>query len=205
MAERCDFGDELLHDLKTKLRVLHLTSAKAQRDFDLHVLAQEINGMTNLDAKIVRVNPRAQLHFLYGGSVLMLLGLLILLGLFVAELSEVHDATYGRNGRRGDFHKVNPVLAREIQRIVQGHYPELLAVDADYTDFTGTDFTVDPNKRRRRGITWGERATQGTLVGCDIIIVSSFKLAGFTGQTIDCLFTIRSGRRKPKVDSQFPL
>ena len=59
MAERLDRGDEFLDDLEADLGVRHFAAAKFQRDFHLHVFAQEIDRVLHLDAEVVRVNARA--------------------------------------------------------------------------------------------------------------------------------------------------
>jgi len=59
MAVSCDVGEEFVDDGKSDLGVRHFPSAKFQRDLDLHVLAEKINRVGELDAEIVRVNARA--------------------------------------------------------------------------------------------------------------------------------------------------
>ena len=54
-----DQFDELVDDLKTDFGMGHFPAAKFQRDFDLHVLAEKINGMRDFDPQIMRINPRA--------------------------------------------------------------------------------------------------------------------------------------------------
>ena len=55
---------------------------------------------------------RAELHFLDLVGVLMLLGFLVLLGLFVAELAEIHDAADRRRRRSGAISTRSTPLAR---------------------------------------------------------------------------------------------
>ena len=73
MAEGRDVGDEFVDDLEADFGVRHFAAAKLERDLHLHVFAQKIDGVLQLDAEVVRVNARAQLHFLDGGGVLVLL------------------------------------------------------------------------------------------------------------------------------------
>ncbi len=155
MSKRGNFGDELLNHLEADLGVRHLTTAEFQGDFDLHIFAQEINGMPNLDAQIVRIDFGAQLDFLHLGGVLMLLGFLVALGLFVAELAEIHNPANRRRGVGSDFHQVHPMGAGQIQCVAQRQNPKLfLAILPNNPDFTGTDFPIDPEKRTgRRGVT----------------------------------------------------
>ena len=103
MAVGRQFGEKFTDDLESEFRVRHFASAEFQRDFHLHVLAQKINRMADLDAEVVRVNARAELNFLDGRGVLMLFRFLVLLGLFVTELAEVHDPAHRRSRRWGKF------------------------------------------------------------------------------------------------------
>ena len=85
---------------------------------------------------------------------------------WVAVFAEVHDAADGRHGVGRDFHEVHALVARQIDRVGEGHDSELLALVADDADFAGTDFPVDLYERGGRGgITRRERAAQDTLVG----------------------------------------
>jgi len=114
---------------------------------------------------------------------LMLLGFLFLLGDFVAVFAEIHEPADGRHGGRGDFDEIHAVLAREIHRIGQRQDAKLVAVHSDDADFAGADFAVDPDERSRRGITWGERAAQDTLVGCNMTLIFSIKQIATTGNS----------------------
>ena len=87
--------------LKAEFRVGHFAAAEFQDHLDLHVLAQEIDGVAQLDAEIMRVNLRAELDFLDLVGVLVLAGFLVLLGLFVAELAEIHQPADRRRRRWG--------------------------------------------------------------------------------------------------------
>src|ERR1700722_11319272 len=99
----------------------------------------------------------------------MLLRLLVLLGLFIAELAEIHQPANRRRGARRDFHEVHAISAGLVERIAQGDDAELLAVHSDDSNFAGTDFPVYPDKRSgRRRSAWRERAAQDTLVGLNL-------------------------------------
>jgi hypothetical protein len=144
MAEWRDVLEEFLDDLETKLRVLHFAAAEFQRHFDLHVFAEEIDRVRRLYAEIVRIDSRAELHFLDGARVLMLLGFFFLLGLFVTVFAVIDNAANGRRGGRGNFHQVDPGSARLVQGVAKGDNPELFVIYANDPDFAGTDFPVDP-------------------------------------------------------------
>jgi hypothetical protein len=94
--------------------------------------------------EIVRVNLGAELDLLDLVCVLMFSGLLLLFGLLIAKLAEIHQTTDGGNGRGCNFDKVNAFGTREIDGVGQGNNAELLAVGPDDADFTGTNFPVYP-------------------------------------------------------------
>ena len=73
MAVSRNVGEKFIDDLKPEFRVRHFTPAEFQGDFHFHVLAQKINRVHDLDAEIVRVNPRAELNFFDGRGVLVFL------------------------------------------------------------------------------------------------------------------------------------
>jgi hypothetical protein len=58
--------------------------------------------------------------------VLVLLGILFLLGHFVTVFAEIHEPADRRRGGGGDLDEVNPVLPREIDRVVQRMTPSCL-------------------------------------------------------------------------------
>jgi hypothetical protein len=101
----------------------------------------------------------------------MLLGFLVLLGLFVTELAEVHEPAHGWGGGRRDLNQINPVGPGGCEGIPQGQHAELLAINSDEPYFAGTNLPVDSKEscgRRRR--TWSKRATQDTLVGLSLFM-----------------------------------
>src|SRR5271157_1189620 len=109
---------------------------------------------------------------------LVLLGVLVLLGLFVTVFAKIHDPAYGGCGAGRDFNEVNPVLPGQVERVGQRHDAELFAVKSNDPHFAGADFAVDPDKRSRREIAWSKRAAQDTLVGCGITVVFRIKQTG---------------------------
>ena len=166
MPERRDFRDEFVDDLKPDFGMGHFTAAKLEGDLDLHVLAEEIHGMHDLDAEIVRIDARAQLDLLDGGGVLVLAGFLLLLGQLIAELADFDDAADRRDGVGGNLDEIHAVLAGQVQRLIEGKNAELLALRPDDAHFAGADFAVDAHLRRVGGVALGrKRAAQATLSG----------------------------------------
>jgi hypothetical protein len=166
MAVGGDFLGEFFDLLKSKFLVRHFAPAKTQRDFHLHVFAQEVDGVAQLHSEIVRVDLRAELDLFDLVGVLMFPGFLVLLGLLVTVFAEIHQAANRRDGGGGDFNQVHPVRPGHVDGVRQRDDTELLAVGADDANFAGADFPVYPDSgtRRERG-TRGERAAQDTPGG----------------------------------------
>ena len=124
----------------------------------------KINRVLELDAEIVRVNTRTQLHFLHGRGVLVLARFLFLFGKFVAVFANLDEAADRRHGVRGNFHQVHAVLAREREGVVQRKHAELLVVVADDADIAGADFPVHAQMRSGGRVALGlKRAAQAAL------------------------------------------
>jgi hypothetical protein len=130
--------------------VSHFATAEFESDLHLHVLAEKLHGMADLDPEVMRINLRTKLDFLDLGGVLVLLGFLVALGLFVAVFAEIDHPANRRNGCGSDLDQVNAVAAGQVQRFTQTHDAELLAVETDYPDFAGTDFPINPDERTGR-------------------------------------------------------
>jgi hypothetical protein len=144
MSPGRDLAGKLCNLLEAYFGMSHLAAPEAERDFDLHFFAEEIDGMTELHAHVVRINFCAELDFLNLVGVLMFLRVFFAFGLFVAILPEIDEAANGGRGVGRDFHQVDPVRPREGQGILQGHHSDLLCVDADDAHFPGTNATIDP-------------------------------------------------------------
>jgi hypothetical protein len=157
--------NELLHLLKTEFLVRHFAPAKLQSDFHLHVFAQEIDGMAQLHAKIMRIDLRTELHLFDLIRVLMLLRFLVLLRLLVAKFAVIDDAANRRRGVGSDLHQINSEGLRLANRVSQLQDSELLAVGAYDTHFAGTDFPVNSNLwSTGPGGTRRKRAAQDALL-----------------------------------------
>ena len=166
MAIGSELLEKLSDHLKPKFRMGHFAATKLQVYFHLHILAKELDGMLHFHAQIMRIDFRAELDLFDFVGVLMFFGFFFALGLFVAEFAEIYDAADWRYCIGSDFDQVHATGAGHIQRFAKGHYSELFAIAANYPDFAGTDFPINPDERtggRRR--TWRKRATQDTLAG----------------------------------------
>jgi hypothetical protein len=71
-------------------------------------------------------------------------------GKFVTVLAVIDQPT-DRGDRVGrDLDQVDLVGSSEVDGLAEWEHAQLLAVDADHTDFTGANFPVDPNERAGR-------------------------------------------------------
>src|SRR5450756_1466593 len=178
---RLDVRDELLDDFKTDLGVRHFPAAEYKRDLHLHVFAKKINGVLELDAQIMRVDARAELHFLDGRSVLVLFGFLFALGELIAELAKVHQLAHRRDGVGRNFNQVHAVLTGQVQRLGQLDDSQLFLIRADDPDLTGANLAIDPDERRGGIITTrSERATQATLSCWSLTVIYCIKILVLT-------------------------
>src|SRR5206468_2310565 len=64
--------------------------------------------------------------------------------LLVLILAVVHDAADGRDGRRRDFHQVEPLLLGDGERLRRRHDAELLPGIVDDANLANTDAFVHP-------------------------------------------------------------
>lgn len=155
--------NEFGHDLLAQLLVAHFPAAKPQGELNLDVVAEEVHGLVQLDAKIVGVNDRPELDFLHPVRVLVFPGLFFLLGLLVLVLAEVHNAADRRIGVGRHLDQVHAQVAGPQNGLGQRQDAQLFALGVNDADLAGADFAVDAN--RGTGRTAGrERAAQNALL-----------------------------------------
>src|SRR2546427_194711 len=121
----------LLQHLPAELGVGHLAALEAHRHLRLVALVEEAAHVLHLEVEVVPLRLGAHLHFLDLDRRLLLARFLEAPGLRVLVLAEVHDPADGRLGLRRHFDQVELALARRLQRLLDRHDPELLAVGAD--------------------------------------------------------------------------
>ena len=141
-----DIHDEAVDDLVAKITVSHLTSAEAERCFDLVSLGEEAHGLVLLRLVVVLVYGDGEFDLFDDDDLLLLARSAIALVLFVEILSIVLNAADGRHGIRGDLNQVKGTFARNLQRLEWLHDAELLAVLVDHADFAGADLFVGADK-----------------------------------------------------------
>jgi hypothetical protein len=96
------------------------------------------------------IDTRRQLNLFHQIDGLMLLAVAFLLGQFVFELSVVNDAAHRRNGGRGNLDQVDSTLSGQVNGGSQIHDPDLLSINANDTNLTGSNLSVDPVLRLTR-------------------------------------------------------
>jgi len=160
------FPGEFLDLLKAKFLVRHLTSPEAEGDLHLHFLAEEVDGVTELHAKVMRIDLRAELDFFDLVRMLMLAGLFILLGLLVAEFAKINQTADRWDGSSSDLNEINTFGSGEVDGIGERDDSKLLAVGSDDAHFAGANLSINPDcgTRRERG-TGRERTAQDTPNG----------------------------------------
>ena len=63
--------------------------------------------------------------------------------LFIAVLTEIHDAANRRFGLRGNLHEVEMLFLCHAQGIAGSHDAELFAFGAGHAHFTNANFLID--------------------------------------------------------------
>jgi hypothetical protein len=146
-----EFADEFFERLEAELLVGHFASPEAEGSFDFHFLAEEIDGMAKFNFEVVGIDGGGELDFLHAVGVLMFFGLLLSFGDFVAVLAEIDQTADGRGGVGGNLDQVDLMGPCEVDGFAERQHADLLAIDADHPDLTGTNFPVDPGERAARG------------------------------------------------------
>src|SRR5690349_8674476 len=136
--------DQPLQDAPPDLRMRHLPAAEENRRLHLVPFSQEALDVLLLELIVVLVDLRAEFDFLHLDDLLVLLGRPRALLLLVLVPPEIHDAAHRRVGGRRNLDEVEPLLARDRERLRGRHDPELRAVLVDHADLTDPDAFVDP-------------------------------------------------------------
>ena len=139
--------DELQHvveDLRSELRVGHLSSPELHRHLDLVPFVEELVDLAHLRVEVTTPDLRLELDLLDGDVHRLPAGFLGLLGFLVAELPVVHDPAHRRVGHRRDLDEVEIEFFGHAQSVGNRLDPELIAVRTDEADLTGADAVVDP-------------------------------------------------------------
>lgn len=172
-----DIIDKFFHHLIADIVVGIFTSPKSECDFDLHVMAKEVDGMIQFHLKIVGINAGAQLHFLYFINMLVLFAFLILFGLLVTVTTIVDQATDGWVCVGSNLHQIHAAQSGCFQCLLYRQYAKLSPVRIDNSDLACPNTIVDSDKILRGPLPVEViRATQDALKGwmLNMLIKSDF-------------------------------
>ena len=118
--------------------------------------------MVFLELVIVLVHVDAELHFLDGDDLLVLLGGAFLLFLFVEVLAEIHDAAHRRLRRRRYLYQVKVLFPGHLERFEGLQDADLLAFIVDHAHFAGTNTIIRTDKSLVDTQPPGEKSTAET-------------------------------------------
>ena len=102
--------------------------------------------MVLLGVVIVIVHVDAELHFLDGNRLLVLLSFALALFLLVEILPVIHDAAYRRVRSGRDLNQVQVLFAGFLERLEGRHDSNLLAFIINHADFACPDALVCADK-----------------------------------------------------------
>lgn len=138
---------KLFHDFKTNFFVSIFPASETERHFDLHVLAEKVDGVILLRLQVVRINFDAELNFFGFVGVLVFFVFLLFLRLLVLIFAEVYQAADRRAGVFGNFDKVDLAGASHANGLVSAEDSELLAGGINHSNFPSTNPFINANSR----------------------------------------------------------
>src|SRR5690606_36238461 len=138
-------ADEPFQDPQPDFRMGVLAAPEEDRRLDLVAFRQEALDVLLLELVVVLVDLRPELDLLDRDRLLMLPRRSRPLLLLILVIAEIHDSAYRRLGGRGDFHQIQSLAPRQLQRLRRRHDAELGSGFVDYAHFTHTDPLVGPD------------------------------------------------------------
>ena len=120
-----------------------LTATEHDGHFDLVPFLYETKCVLQLDVKIVLFNVGAKLNFFDVNNLLLLLRFLFPLLLFIAVLTEVHDAAHRRLCLRRNLDEVKMLFFGHTQCVTSCHDAQLFSFGAGHAHFTDANFLID--------------------------------------------------------------
>ena len=121
----------------------HFTALEAHYDANLVALLQKSLRAACLGLEVVRVDTAGKLNLLELNDLLLLASFLRLLLSVEAELSIVHNTTYGGNGVRSHQNKVEALFVSETQCGIAGHNAKLLICGSDEANLFHLNVFID--------------------------------------------------------------
>ncbi len=128
-------GKPLFH-LEAQVGMGHLAPAEPDGYLELVAGLYKLGRLADLGVEVVRVDVQRKPDLLDVDDLLILLGFLVFLLLFKAELAVVHQLAHRRGRLRCDLDQVQLLLLRHAQRVAGGHDAQLAAVSADQSDLS---------------------------------------------------------------------
>ena len=134
--------EKLLQDVATNGHMAHLAPAELHDHSDLVARGKELLSLVHLGLVIMRVDAAGELDLLKLYRLLLLLGFLLSLLLFKAELAVVHDLAHGGRGLGGDHDQIQFFLVRDLESLLGAHDPQGFSVGSDDPDLLQIDVLV---------------------------------------------------------------
>ena len=137
-----DFVQQAFEDLASQIGMGHFAAAEEDGGLYFVALFEEAEYVVLFELVIVLVHVDAELYFLDGDHLLVLLGRALLLFLLVQVFAVILDAADGRIRCGRDLYQVVTTLAGDLEGFKGLHYTKLSAVFVDYTDFAGANSLI---------------------------------------------------------------
>src|SRR5271169_2233452 len=141
-----DVLDQPFEDLPSQVGVRHFPAAEEYGGLHLVAVFQEAQHVVLFELIIVLVHVDAELHFLDGDDLLMLLGRAFLFFLFVDVLAEIHDSAHRRLRRRRYLYQVKVLFPGQLERFEGLQDADLLAFVVDHAHFARTNTVICTDK-----------------------------------------------------------
>src|SRR3954451_17426294 len=140
-----NFLQQTLQHLPSQIGMRHLASPEEDGGLYLVALFQEAQHVVLFELVIVLVDVDAELHFLEGDHLLVLLRGPLLLFFFVEELAVILNAADRRIRGSRDLYQVKTTLAGNFEGFKGLHYTKLSTVLIYHTDFAGANTLIGAN------------------------------------------------------------
>src|ERR1044071_3422001 len=122
-----------------------LAATKTNGSFHLVAILKYPHRVVLLEHIIVFVRARAELYLFDRNESLFSLSLFLFLLLLVLPLAEVYDATDGRLSLRRNLHQIEPLAARDFERLLRRHDSDLSAVFVNNANLAHSNALVYAN------------------------------------------------------------
>src|SRR5437868_14889162 len=139
------FFEQPLQHLASQIGMRHFTAAEEDSGLYFVTLFEKAQHVVLLELVVVLVDIDAELHFLDGDDLLVLLRRALLLLLFIQELAVILNTADRRICRSRDLHQIKPTLAGNFEGFKGLHHTKLSTVFVYHTDFAGANTLIGAN------------------------------------------------------------